>query len=271
MLYDWQYKHERTTHKLLFQTKFEEFFHASYSSRHINKNILTHRFHHVEASSVHHLVFVGAFFLSAITLLPISLPSAKPTLSRRIAVDLSNREERSTHSLERLQSFFFEQKTTRDIRFRCVVFPPCVFFSSSHLSFLPLTLSSLCLLFYYVSRVFEPPSTLRGLRMPRATDWLTEQRARGRRERTSNSSVPNVAEYSRTLSNAIRPTIVRARTSLARLPSKIFDNPWCNDTLYVFLWITRTIIFKSYLFFSVDIPFFRGICPSVLNATSRKE
>lgn len=155
--------------------------------------------------------------------MPISLPSAKPTLPRRIAVDLSNREERSTHSLERLQSLW--QKTTRDIRFRCVVFPPCVFFSSNHLSFLPLTLSSLCLLFCYISRVFEPPSTLRGLRMPRATDWLSEQRARGRRERTSNSSVPNVYEYSRTSPNAIRPTIVRARTFLARLPRKTFDNP----------------------------------------------
>lgn len=204
--------------------------------------------------------------------MPISLPSAKPTLPRRIAVDLSNREERSTHSLERLQSLW--QKTTRDVRFRCVVFPPCVFFASSHLSFLPLTLSSLCLLFCYVSRVFEPPSTLRGLRMPRATDWLTEQRARGRRERTSNSSVPNVPEYSRTLSNAIRPTIARAH--LSRAPSS--QNFWqslCTDTFYVadiFLWITRTIIFKSYLFFSVDIPFFRGICPSIFNTTiSRKE
>lgn len=104
----------------------------------------------------------------------------------------------------------------------------------------------------------------------RLTDWPSARR----RERTSNSSVPNVSEYSRTLSNAIRPTIARAH--LSRAPSS--QNFWqslCTDTFYVadiFLWITRTIIFKSYLFFSVDIPFFRGICPSIFNATiSRKE
>lgn len=108
-----------------------------------------------------------------------------------------------------------------------------------------------------------------------ACDWLTDRTASARRrERTSNSSVPNVSEYSRTLSNAIRPTIARAH--LSRAPSsQNFWQPLCTDTFYVadiFLWITRTIIFKSYLFFSVDIPFFRGICPSIFNATiSRKE
>lgn len=214
------YKYIRTTHKLFFKQNSKNFSYALYSSRHKQKHI-THRFHHVEASSVHHLVYISAFFLSAITLLPISLPSVKPTLPRRIAVDLSNREERSTHSLERLQSLW--QKTTRDVRFRCVVFPPCVFFASSHLSFLPFTLSSLCLLFCYVSRVFEPPSTLRGLRMPRATDWLTEQRARVAANELrirAYRTYPNIAELCRTRFDLLS----RARTSLARLPRKTFDN-----------------------------------------------
>lgn len=39
MLYDWPYKYICITHKLFFQTKFEDFFYALYSSRHKQKLI----------------------------------------------------------------------------------------------------------------------------------------------------------------------------------------------------------------------------------------
>lgn len=182
MLYDWQYKHERTTHKLLFQTKFEEFFHASYSSRHINKNILTHRFHHVEASSVHHLVFVGAFFLSAITLLPISLPSAKPTLPRRIAVDLSNREERSTHSLERLQSLWTKDNARYKIPL-CRLSTLCFLFFESLIVPSPHLIQSLSLILLCFARLRTSLDSSRPSYA--ACDWLTDRTASARSPRTN--------------------------------------------------------------------------------------
>lgn len=146
-------------------------------------------------------------------------------LPRRVAVDLSNRKERSTHSLERLQSLR-EGNARYKIPLCRLLTLYFVFFQSLIVPSLhlvqSLSLFFLCLVRSAFSRVFEPPSTSRGLRLPRATDWLTEQRARGRRERTSNSSVPNLTEWGRTWPSTTRPTIACAplsRAFLAKLPT----------------------------------------------------
>lgn len=65
-----------------------------------------------------------------------------------------------------------------------------------------------------VSRVFSSLSRLLEAYVCRVrlTDWLTEQRARDCRVRTSNSSAPNLAEHGRTLPN-VASTYYPARSS----------------------------------------------------------
>ena len=93
-----------------------------------------------------------------------------------------------------------------------------------------------------VSRVFSSLSRLLEAYVCRVrlTDWLTEQRARDCRVRTSNSSAPNLTEHGRTSPNVARPTI-------PRVPHETPDNPCAlapstHNNFYVWNIFTRTIL-----------------------------